>query len=503
MSLLRVDGLNKIFGQHYALSNVSFEIGPGEVHALVGENGAGKSTFIKIVTGVYAPDGGTIAWKGNPVHIGNPGDARAIGINVVHQDRHLIPSFTGYENLYLGLSYPKGKLGVGVHWKEMKERARTLMETYGVKLNMNKTAQRMSPPEKTMLEILRAMMLECSLLILDEPTASLTDQESEQLFELIGKLTQAGTSILYVSHRMDEIFRLSDRITVFRNGRHVATVNRQDTDRDGLISLMNDNEYKKANREERNVPPGKPVLEVRGLSSEDGKVNGVSLHVREGEVVGIFGLAGAGRTELLETVYGLRRKSGGDIVIQGKTQSSASPRSSLDQGVVLIPEERKRDALVLGMSIRENITLPVLRKFSGGLKMRKKTELREAERWMADLKVKASGAEQAVGQLSGGNQQKVVFAKALISSPVLFLCDEPTQAVDIMTREEIHRLLKSQADAGGAVLFVSSDLQEVLDIADRLYVLHEGRIAAELPNRDVSPEQVLAYCFSQGKDRES
>ncbi|MFD0713004.1 sugar ABC transporter ATP-binding protein [Paenibacillus sp. GCM10027626] len=499
MSLLKVEGLNKIFGQHYALSQVQLEIAPGEIHALVGENGAGKSTFIKIVTGVYSPDGGTIFWKGNPVTITNPGDARQLGINVVHQDRHLIPSFSGYENLYLGLPYPKGKIKIGVHWKEMRMRAKRLMEEFGVKLDMNKTAERMSPPEKTMLEILRAMMLDCKLLILDEPTASLTDQESEQLFALIHRLTEQGTAILYVSHRMDEIFRLSDRITVFRNGKHVATVNRSETDKDQLISLMNNNEYKRANREERSVPAGEPVLEVSNLSTEDRKVDGVSLHVRQREIVGIFGLAGAGRTELLETIYGLRRKSGGEVIVRGERQSVVSPRQSLDNGVVLIPEERKRDALVMGLTIRENITLPVLRKFSNGWKIRKRAELSEAERWMADMKVKASGTEQAVGQLSGGNQQKVVFAKALMSSPVLYLCDEPTQAVDIMTREEIHRLLKQQADDGCGILFVSSDLQEVLDISDRLYVLHQGRIVADLINRDVTPENILAYCFGQGK----
>lgn len=502
MSLLKVDGLNKIFGQHYALSDVHLDIHPGEVHSLVGENGAGKSTFIKIVTGVYAPDGGTIVWKGNPVTIADPGDARRLGINVVHQDRHLIPSFTGYENLYLGQSYPKSKLGFGVQWKQMKQRAKELMEQYGVRLNMNKTAERMSPPEKTMLEILRAMMLDCHLLILDEPTASLTDQESEQLFALIGKLTERGTAILYVSHRMDEIFRLSDRITVFRNGKHVATVGRNETDRNGLISLMNNKEYKQAKREEREITAGELVLEVRNLSTEDGKVKGVSLQVRQGEIIGIFGLAGAGRTELLETIYGLRPKSAGDIIFRGGHQTSISPRQSLDHGVVLIPEERKRDALVLGMTIRENITLPTLWKFSSGWKIRSKEERSEAERWMADLNVKASGTEQAVGQLSGGNQQKVVFAKALMSSPILFLCDEPTQAVDIMTREEIHRLLKNQANDGSAVLFVSSDLQEVLDISDRLYVVHQGRIVADIPNRNISPENVLAYCFGQGKDSE-
>lgn len=502
MSLLQVDGLNKKFGQHYALSDVHLDILPGEVHALVGENGAGKSTLIKIISGVYAPDEGTILWMGKPVALSNPGAAREIGINVVHQDRHLIPSFNGYENLYLGLSYPKGKLGIGVQWKEMKKKAKALMEEYGVQLNMNKTAEQMSPPEQTMLEIIRAMMLDCHLLILDEPTASLTDQEAEQLFALIGKLTEQGTSILYVSHRMEEVFRLANRITVFRNGKHVATLNRNETDRDGLISLMNNSEYKKAANENRTVIAGDPVLDVDNLRSVDGMVQGVSLQVRQGEVVGLFGLAGAGRTELLETIYGLRRASAGEVTICGKRQAAASPRQSLAQGVVLIPEERKRDGLVLGLNIRENITLPDLRRFSGGWKMRRRAELEETRRWMDGLNMKASGPEQAVGQLSGGNQQKVVFAKALMSSPVLFLCDEPTQAVDVMTREEIHRLLKQQADEGRAVLFVSSDLQEVLDVSDRLYVLHEGRIVADLANREVTPEKVLAYCFSQGKERE-
>lgn len=503
MTLLLVDGLDKRFGQHYALSGVHLDVQPGEVHALVGENGAGKSTLIKIITGVYAPDGGTILWRGSPVSLSNPVAARELGINVVHQDRHLIPSFSGYENLYLGLSYPKGKLGLGIHWKQMKKQAAALMAEYGVRLDMHKSAEQMSPPEQTMLEMIRAMMLDCSLLILDEPTASLTDQEAEQIFALIGKLTERGTSILYVSHRMEEIFRLAHRITVFRNGRHVDTLNRSEAGRDQIISLMNNSEYKRANRENSRVKAGEPILEVENLWSADGIVRGVSLQVREGEVVGLFGLAGAGRTELLETIYGLRKPAQGEIAIRGKRASAMTPRQSLSQGMVLIPEERKRDGLILGLNIRENITLPMLCKFSNGWKMLRRVERDEAKGWMERLKVKASGTEQPVRELSGGNQQKVVFAKALMSSPVLFLCDEPTQAVDVMTREEIHRLLKKQAEEGGAVLFVSSDLQEVLDVSDRLYVVHEGQIVADLANVDVTPEQVLAYCFSEGKEREA
>ncbi|MFC5404576.1 sugar ABC transporter ATP-binding protein [Cohnella soli] len=502
MTLLKVEGLDKVFGQHYALADVSFDIAPGEVHALVGENGAGKSTFIKILTGVYRLDAGTIYWKGQKVTITDPVSSRAIGINVVHQDRHLVPSFTGYENLFVGLPYPSNKSRIGVDWKAMRERAERLRTEFGVELDLNKTAADMSPPEKTMLEILRAMMLECQLLILDEPTASLTDQEAEKLFALIGRLTAQGTAILYVSHRLDEIFRLSDRITVFRNGRRVDTVPGKTTTKEQLVRLMSNADVRQSGREAKQKATGEFALEVEGLSTADGKVKNVALNVRKGEIVGMFGLAGAGRTELLETIYGLRRPVGGKIKVAGRTETRLSPERSLANGVVLIPEERKRDALVLGMTIRENMTLPVLKRFSGGWKLRTKAERQEVDTRMRELNVKATGAEQSVGQLSGGNQQKVVFAKALLSSPVLFLCDEPTQAVDVMTREEIHRLLKTQAEGGGGVLFVSSDLQEVLDIADRIYVLHDSRIVAELDNDNLTSEQVLGYCYSHGKGSE-
>jgi ribose transport system ATP-binding protein len=499
VTLMKVEGLDKAFGQHYALSGVDFEIVPGEVHALVGENGAGKSTFIKIITGVYASDAGTILWKGKKVTISDPAYARQIGINVVHQDRHLVPSFTGYENLFLGLPYPTNKSRVGVDWKQMREQAERLKIEFGVELDLNKTAARMSPPEKTMLEILRAMMLECQLLILDEPTASLTDQEAERLFALIGRLTKQGTAILYVSHRMDEIFRLSDRITVFRNGQRVDTVMGPMTTKEQLIRLMSNADLKQSQRESGKKAAGEAVLELNSLTTLDGKVKNTSLIVRKGEIVGMFGLAGAGRTELLETIYGLRESAGGDIKVGGKQVTKPTPRRSLDNGVILIPEERKRDSLVMGMSIRENMTLPVLKRFSSVWKLRGQTERAEVTSRMQEMNVKASSPEQTIGQLSGGNQQKVVFAKALLSSPILFLCDEPTQAVDVMTREEIHRLLKAQANEGCGVLFVSSDLKEVLDISDRLYVLHDSRIVAELDNDGVTSEQVLGYCYSQGK----
>ncbi|MVP01142.1 sugar ABC transporter ATP-binding protein [Paenibacillus lutrae] len=506
LTLLHVEGLNKAFGPHYALYEVGLDIVPGEVHALIGENGAGKSTFIKILTGVYTPDAGQIIWNGKEEHITSPGDARKLGINVVHQDRNLVPSFTGVENLYLGLPYPRNRYKLGIGWKQMQERAQELMTELGLQLDLNKPAARMSPPEKTLLEIMRAMMLECRLLILDEPTASLTDQETESLFTLIRKLAQRGTAILYVSHRMDEITRISDRVTVLRNGQFVATTATGQTNRELLIRQMSSAPSEGPGLGERQssraLSSGKNLLEVESLASADGKVKEVSLKVREGEVVGIFGLAGAGRTELLETIYGLRKQSAGKISLHGQEIRTDSPRQSLDQGIVLIPEERKRDGLVMNLPIRENMTLSILDRLSSGWRMRAGAERQEVDGWMTAMKVKASGMEQPVRELSGGNQQKVVFAKALLTKPALFLCDEPTQAVDVMTREEIHRLLIEQAREGRGVLFVSSDLQEVLELSDRLYVLHEGRIAGELDNAGLTPEQILAICYNPYKGSE-
>ena len=523
VSLLKVEHLDKKFGRHYALQDVTFELAAGEVHALVGENGAGKSTLIKTITGLYAPDGGTILWKGKPVVISDPAAARRLGVNVVHQDRHLIPGFTGYENLYLGLDYPNAGFGFGVDWKRMKERARSLAQQLGVALDLNKPAAAMSPPEKAMLEILRAMMLDCRLLILDEPTAALTDREAEKLFALIDRLKLQGTAVLYVSHRLDEIFRIADRITVFRNGKRVRTERTADTNKDELIRWMSGGaepatsamSATNASSAEPTAPAsasveapghsarsrtqGPALLEVEGLTTADGRVANASLRVYGGEIVGVFGLAGSGRTEMLEAIYGLRRIAAGRIRLGGEDVRRPTPRRSLDRGVVLVPEERKRDALVLSMSIRENMTLPVIRQFGRALSLNVRKERQTVARWIEALKVKATGGEQAVGQLSGGNQQKVVFAKALLSEPRLFLCDEPTQAVDVMTREEIHRLLREQADGGRGVVFVSSDLQEVLELADRIYVLREGAVAAELANDGVAAEDVLAVCFHQNR----
>ncbi|OPA80918.1 hypothetical protein BVG16_00785 [Paenibacillus selenitireducens] len=498
MSLLEVKQLDKRFGLHHALSQISLSIEAGKVLGLVGENGAGKSTFIKIITGVYAPDGGSIYWNGQLETITSPRDAHRLGIHVLHQDRHLIPAFSGYENLYLGTDIPQVKFGLRIRWHEMKRRAEALKKELGMELDLDKTAEEMSPPERTLLELMRVMMQDCKLLILDEPTASLTDQETEILFRLIQQLTAQGTAILYVSHRMEEIFKLSDHIAVFRNGKNAGTLQREEANLNKVISMMTDTDYQAAATHERQDASMNPVLlSVNQLSTVDGRVKPSSLQVHAGEVVGIFGLAGAGRTELLEAIYGTRSIQEGEVVISGKSHRRMSPQKALEAGMVFIPEDRRSEGLVMGMTIRENMTLPRLQHFSSGLYVKQRKEKHAVRQWMENMNVKAVGSEQTVSELSGGNQQKVVFAKALMHEPILFLCDEATQAVDVMTREEIHRLLREQANQNRGVLYVTSDIHEILDVCDRIYVLREGSIVSEIAGGEATSEQLLQICYNR------
>lgn len=495
--ILAVSEIDKKFGSQQALSKLSLQIEAGEVHALVGENGAGKSTLIKILTGVYAKDAGELIWGDQPVTIENPVAASKLGIHVVHQDRQLIPQFTGLENLYLGKPYPKRFAGFGVNWQQMRQEAITIRDRWNIRLDLDKLVSEMTPPEQTMLEILKAMMNQVQLLIFDEPTAALTDQESVLLFELIKHLQGQGTAILYVSHRMDEIFQISDRITVLRNGQVVSTKQTAQTTQPEIVSLMSGTDAPTTTLQRNELKADtQTVLEVSGLSTIDGRVKDTNLLVRKGEIVGVFGLAGAGRTELLEAIYGLRQIQTGAVTVDGEQVRRFSPREMLARKVVLIPEDRRGQAMMMQMSIRENMTLPVLQQFVSLGRIQTGQEKAAAQDAIKLLKVKATSSEQPVQELSGGNQQKVVFAKALLSEPTLFLCDEPTQAVDVMTRAEIHQLLQKQTHNGCGVLYVSSDLKEILDVADRIYVFRDGQTVAELKNEQVTAEEILQICFA-------
>ena len=489
--LLRTEKLSKSFNGVYALSNINFEVEAGEVHGLVGENGAGKSTLIKMLTGVYSIDEGTVFWEDQPVKIPNPSQSRTLGINVVHQDRTLIPTFDGVENAYLGREYPHK--GMQVDWKTMWETVEKTRDELGIELDLSKMAIELSPPQKTCLEIIRAMMNDCKLLILDEPTASLTDKESEILFDIIGKLKKKGTSVLYVSHRMDEIFRLTDRITVFKNGSMVSCVKTSEVDKDKLVSMMTD-EWKGSDIV-HNTNFGKVLLEVQGIRTKDGVMKKGSLKVREKEILGVFGLGGSGRTELLEGIYGYRPITEGMITIDGEQQNMLSPANSIKKGMVLISEDRRGKALVGNLSIKENVLLSCIDRYAKHGYLDEKKEKQDVSEKAEALKIRMTGLDQRIIELSGGNQQKAVFAKALMTDPKVFLCDEPTQAVDIMTRNEIHKLLREKADAGNAVVYVSSDLKEILEVADTIQLVVQGETRQLLVNENLTTTEVLSYCY--------
>lgn len=491
--LLQTIGLSKRFGKMYALSDIDFNIKAGEVHGLVGENGAGKSTLIKILTGVYPIDDGEIVWLSEKVNIKDPKHSRQIGINVIHQDRHLIPSFNGVENTFLGLDYER-KCGIGINYKKMKSKVENITKELGICVPLDLPASELTPPQQTLIEIIRAMMTDCRLLVLDEPTASLTDKEADILFGLIEKLKAAGTAILYVTHRMDEVFKLTDRITVFRNGKLVDTVNTKDVDKNKLVTLMSGDfvSFKKETRQDF----GESVLTVDNVRSFDGKVKSGNLQVRAGEILGIFGLGGSGRTELLECIYG-SRASAGSVTLFGQKYNKRSANRSISNGIVLICEDRRGKALVTSLTVKNNTLLTTIDSYSKFGVVDAKKELDDTNKKIEELSIKTQGVNQRVEELSGGNQQKVVFAKALMSNPKVILCDEPTQAVDVKTRSEIHRLLKQKALEGTAIVFVSSDLKEVLDISDNVLIMANGHTKEQFENSSLTAEEVLACCYAE------
>jgi ribose transport system ATP-binding protein len=494
--VLETRNVSKRFGSVYALQDVSINIRAGEFHALVGENGAGKSTLIKILSGIYSADGGTILWRGKPVTISHPRHSRDLGITVIHQDRHLVPSFTAIENVYLGLNYEHRFLGI--NWKKMRERVTALMDELDIHVPLDTQARRLSPPQRTQVEIIRSMMTGCGLLILDEPTAALTDQEAAQLFVIIKRLRERGAAILYVSHRLDEVMALSDRITALRNGLLVKTLERTDTTREEVISLMTDNWSSGSAAPEKNNghEPGACLLEVSGIASFDGTVKGISFKVHAGEILGLFGLGGSGRTEALECIYGLREMAGGFVRLGGEAYPRPAPRTSIQRGMTLLCEDRRGKALITRCSVKENTVVSVLDTYSHLGYMDDAAQERDTLEKIGVLGIRTTGPGQPVEELSGGNQQKVVFAKAMMSSPRVILCDEPTQAVDVKTRHEIHGLLREMADQGKAVVFVSSDLKEILEVVDRVQIIVRGQSRECFDNTSLSAEMVLSRCYT-------
>ena len=493
MTLLQIQHVSKSFGKSQALDDITMSINAGEVHAIIGENGAGKSTLIKILTGVYLPSEGNLHWQGMPVKIGSPKEAHDLGIYAIHQDRQLVPSFTGLENLYMYFPYPKR--GLRIHWSKMNKEATEMLEEWGIQIPLSIPASEMTPAERTMLEVARAMMSDSKLLILDEPTASLTDKESQLLFQCIERLRQKGVAIIYISHRLEEVIQLSDVVSVFLSGRLVKTLAKEEVTQDALIHYMTDGQVPISNHTKNEESFGKTLLSVNGLRTADGIVKNVSFQLREGEILGVYGLAGSGRTETMEAIYGLRKWETGRLTLYDQEVKRPSPSFSIEKGMVLIPENRHEDALIMGNTIIENMSLSILKKVIKNGILRKKREEAIVDSVMKRFQVKAESHRQRVGELSGGNQQKVVFGKALLSEPSIYICDEATQAVDIMTRNEIHQFLREQVKENKGVIYVSSDLHEILEVSDTILVFSEGETVAQLTNVNLKPNDILEICY--------
>ena len=485
--ILELDAIEKSFPGVRALKGVSFDVHAAEVHALLGENGAGKSSLIKVVSGVYQPDAGTMSIDGKPVRFANPIEAQRAGIATIYQELLLFPELTVAENIFMGHA-PRKSFG-GIDWREMQRKARELLASLDIHdLDVTRVIGTLSVGNRQRVEIAKALSHNARILIMDEPTAALTERDVERLFAIVKLLRQRGVGIVYISHRMEEIFILSDRVTVLRDGEKIKTMNTADTNRDELVQAM------VGRRLDALFPKlpakiGEPVLEVRNLVRKP-QTRDISLTLRAGEILGLAGLVGSGRTELAQVLFGITPAESGEIKINGKAETIDSPITAKRLGIAYVPEDRGIQGLVRPMKIRENVSMAVLKSVARGWFLDRGMEVDLAQKSMKRFDIRASSIEQVVNKLSGGNQQKVVLSKWLAAGPKVLILDEPTRGIDVGAKAEIHRLMSELAQQGMAILLISSELPEIMGMSDRILVMREGRIAAEFPRAQATQEAI-------------
>jgi ribose transport system ATP-binding protein len=474
-ALIRVDRIHKSFPGVHALDDVSLDIQQGEIHAIVGENGAGKSTLIKILSGIYRPDAGAVLVDGSPVTIASPHAATKLGISAVQQESQLVPYLSIAENVMLGRQ-PRRRF-FRIDRAQRDRRAREILDRLGVDLDVRAPVEGLSSAHAQMVTIARAISVEARVVILDEPTASLSQREVESLFDVVRQLRRDHISVIYISHRLEEVFELADRVSVLRDGRLIATSNVDGTTIDDVVVMMIGRAPKDLFVRARRSAPGAPVLEVRDARVGN-VVRGVSLQVRAGELVGLYGIVGSGRTELVRAIFGADRLSAGEIKLDGRPVQRSTPRRSVRAGLGLAPENRKRDGLVLDLSVRDNIALARIGMPDPFL-YRPKAVRRLAYQFVQTLGIRVANVDRPAAELSGGNQQRVVIAKWLTLRPRVLILDEPTQGIDIGAKAEIYRIISDLLNDGVAVLMVSSDLPEVVRMADRVLVMRRGQLVDE------------------------
>jgi len=484
--LLEARGIGKSFPGVQALAEVDFAVAAGEVVALIGENGAGKSTLMKILAGLHRPDAGQLLLEGGSLQLDGPADALDRGIALIHQELNLCDNLSVAGALFLGAEL---RSGPWLRERAMAQAARSVLSRLGLDVAPDRLVATLSPGQKQLVEIGRALRAEARVLIMDEPTSSLTGVETERLLEVVLELRAAGVAVVYISHRLGEIGRIADRVVALRDGRNSGECSGEEATHDRMVAMMVGRELDAQQRVGHGT--GGVVLRVTGLITRRYPEAAVDLELRAGEVVGIAGLLGAGRSELLRAVFGADRRLAGSVEIEGRVLAGSDPRRAAAAGLVLAPEDRKYQGLVLDMSVAENLSLPTIARRGGLLDRAYEKEL--CDRSVEDLAIATTGGRQVVATLSGGNQQKVVLGKWLAAGPRVLLLDEPTRGVDCKARAEIHARLDALASSGMAVLFVSSELEEVIALADRVLVMRQGRIVGELPRERLGEEQIMRF----------
>ena len=488
--LLEMKGIRKRFAGITALDGVDLVLHPSEVVGLVGENGAGKSTLMRILAGELRPDGGEIRFEGRGCTVRNVGEARALGIALVHQEPQVLDNLDTAENVFLGREPARGPLHL-VDRPLMEARTRACLEQVGAEIDPRTPVRRLSLARRQMVELARALSMEARILVLDEPTASLPPKDVERLLGLLRALADRGLGVIFISHRLEEAFELADRVTVLRDGHYIGTRTVKDATTDEVIRMMVGRTLDTLFPKEE-VTPGEVMLRVDGLTKE-GMFHNVSFELRRGEILGLAGLVGARRTNVAHAIFGISPADSGTIWVDARQVRIGSPRDALALGIVYVPEDRQRQGLVLPMDITQNITLPILKEFArqGGW-LDNDAERQTAQRFVERLDVRAAGLWQKVQELSGGNQQKVVLAKWLAARPRILILDEPTRGIDVGTKAAVHELMSKLAGQGMTILMISSELPEILGMSDRIVVMYEGRVTAYFTRDEATQEKIMA-----------
>ena len=496
---LKMKGISMEFPGVKALDGVDFSVNKGEVHALIGANGAGKSTLMKVLAGVYQNTAGEVFIDGQKIEIHNPMDAKKHGIVIVYQevDTALIPHLTVAENIMMDYLIG-GQKKLFIDWKKIQKEAKEALSKLGLKIDVNKLVSELTLSEKQMVLIGRAVFHQAEYLILDEPTAPLSVEETNKLFEIVETVKKRGVSVIFISHRLDEIFRICERITVLRDGQLVGDYDIQSETIDSIVEKMLGRKLE-ATFPKHDVEIGGKIFEVRNLSGEGG-VNEVNMHVNAGEIVGVSGLVGAGKTELVKLLFGAAQRHDGEVKLNGKPVNPKTPSQAVKSGFALVPEERRREGILVQESIETNATLPTLDKYCGGPFMNAGQIRESAVNTIRTVGIKAPSEKQLVAKLSGGNQQKVAIGKWLISDADIFMFDEPTKGVDVGSKAEIYNLIGGLVANKKGVIYATCEFSEILGLTDRVYVMYNGTIAAELVTKNTNEEELLLYSTGGGRD---